>query len=96
MPRYFYISTPPELDKLLQSPAYLKIKIMCLNSLHKLFSFDKENERHNIHRTLRPTVKVAMGHVLLGLFLETTLSSHWQCQQVNEEISLAWHVFNPN
>ena len=51
----------------MESPAYLKIKIMYLNGLHKLFRFDKENKRHNIHRTLGPTVKVAMGHVLLGL-----------------------------
>lgn len=51
----------------MESLAYLKIKIIYLNGLHKLFRFDKENKRHNIDRTLGPTVKVAMDHVLLGL-----------------------------
>lgn len=95
--RYSYISVPPGFNnQMLQSPAYLKIKITYLNGIHKLFSFDKENKRHDTHGTPRLMVKIAKGHVLLGSFLETTLNSHWRSQQVNEEISLAQHVFNPD
>lgn len=64
-------------------PAFKKIETTYLNGLHELFNSDKKNERHDILGTSEQMVKIVKGHVLAGVFLETTLNSHWQCQQVN-------------